>query len=58
MNGTTTQKAYRTEMRFRNKKQRNDFKKVSKQNGRSMNAQLNVLVDDYLDLMKKWQPAQ
>jgi hypothetical protein len=40
------EKVYRTELRFRNKKQRNQIKVIAKKNGRSVNAELLLLIDN------------
>jgi hypothetical protein len=48
MNLSFKEKSYRTELRFRNKKQRNALKSTAKKNGRSMNAELNYIIDMYL----------
>ena len=48
MNGTMKVKTYRTELRFNSKKQRNELKRTAKINGRSMNAELNYIIDMYL----------
>ncbi len=39
-------KIYRTELRFRNKAQRNKIKVIAKKNGRSVNAEILVCIDN------------
>ncbi len=39
-------KAYNFPLRFRDKKQRNEFKAIAKKNGRSINSELIQIIDN------------
>jgi hypothetical protein len=42
------EKVYRTELRFRDKIQKNRIKMIAKQNGRSVNAEILQAIDNHI----------
>ena len=45
---TAKKKVYRTELRYRDKEQKNAFEKISKKHNRSVNAEHIVAIDYYM----------
>ena len=63
MNFSQKEKTPIMELRFKSKRQRNAFKKIAIKNGRSMNAELNTIIDMHIVgqhsfIEKKTQPTQ